>query len=275
MKSLNKVMTLLGVMAYILTFTSCENTLDTFTSCDKPINGHNAPMQKTNILKVTNSELDGIAQAINSALLCSSDLNSIIKNLSLEKFDGDYDVMLQTLGEQTLSDYTSTRAGNNGTTVAMLLNEMFPAETRSEISSDNIIEYLTEKYPLLQVSVPVHAEDWEEGYIPTVVFIGDDYVDGVTEYVKGYDSTGKEVWVDAINEPDVPVIVIGMNERGGLDATKSLNRGNNLDFEECATRAFVPDTGLIINPGLERLMAPTNVTATTTATGINIAWSMI
>ena len=262
-------------MACILTFTSCENTLDTFTSCEKPINGECAPTQQANINVATNSELDGIAQAISLALQSSEDFNNIIKNKALEKFDGDYDVMLQTLGKQELSDYNSTRVGGNGvTTVAMLLNEKFPNNKTRSVAPDDIIKYLTEKYPLLQVSVPVHAEDWEDGYIPTVVFIGDDYVDGVTEFVKGYDNTGKEVWVDAINEPDVPVIVIGMNERGGLDATKSLNRGNNLDLEEYATRAFTPDTGLIVNPGLERLMAPINVTATTTATGINVAWGM-
>ena len=181
--------------------------------------------------------------------------------------------MLQTLGEQELSDYNSTRAGNGKTTVAMLLNEMFPDNKTRSVAPDDIIKYLTEKYPLLQVSVPVNADKWEEGYIPTVVFIGDDYVDGVTEFVKGYDNTGKEVWVDAINEPDVPVIVIGMNERGGLDTTKSANRGTDIDFEQYTTRAM-PDTGLIINPSLDRLMAPINVTATTTATGINVAWSM-
>ena len=275
MKSLNNVIILLGIMACILTFTSCENTLDTFTSCEKPINGECAPTQQANINVATNSELDGIAQAISLALQSSEDFNNIIKNKALEKFDGDYDVMLQTLGKQELSDYNSTRVGGNGvTTVAMLLNEKFPNNKTRSVAPDDIIKYLTEKYPLLQVSVPVNADKWEDGYIPTVVFIGDDYVDGVTEFVKGYDNTGKEVWVDAINEPDVPVIVIGMNERGGLDATKSLNRGNNLNFEECATRAFVPDTGLIINPGLDRLMAPINVTATTTATGINVAWSM-
>lgn len=250
---------------FLTSLSSCKNTLTG--------NWDQAPLPTTETSILTSSELDGLAQAINAALLTSPDFNATIKGKALEKFDGDFDVMLKTLGEQEVSDFHSTRSMGGSTTIAMMLDELYPADTRSGITSDNIIEYLTEKYPLLQVSVPVHAEDWEEGYIPTVVFIGDDYVDGVTEFVKGYDNTGKEVWVDAINEPDVPVIVIGMNERGGLDATRNANRGTDIDFEQYTTRVM-PDTGLIINPGLEYLMAPINVTATTTATGINVAWGM-
>ncbi|MBE6201469.1 MAG: hypothetical protein E7134_04700 [Rikenellaceae bacterium] len=250
---------------FLTSLSSCKNTLTG--------NLDQAPLPTTETSILTSSELDGLAQAINAALLTSPDFNATIKGKALEKFDGDFDVMLKTLGEQEVSDFHSTRSMGGSTTIAMMLDELYPADTRSGITSDNIIEYLTEKYPLLQVSVPVHAEDWEEGYIPTVVFIGDDYVDGVTEFVKGYDNTGKEVWVDAINEPDVPVIVISMNERGGLDATRNANRGTDIDFEQYTTRVM-PDTGLIINPSLDRLMAPINVTATTTATGINVAWSM-
>ena len=103
MRSSNySTITLLVIVACISTFPSCENSL----------NGEFAPRQTTNIKMATNGELDGLAQAINFALLRSADFNDIIKNKALEKFDGDYDVMLQTLGEQELSDYNSTRAGN-------------------------------------------------------------------------------------------------------------------------------------------------------------------
>lgn len=75
---------------------------------------------------------------------------------------------------------------------------------------------LVEQYPLMQISVPFHADIWEEGYIPTVIFLDEEYQENVTKFVKGYDANGDDVWVDAINPPEVPVIVVGFNERQGL-----------------------------------------------------------
>lgn len=162
-----------------------------------------------------NEAFDGVAQTVSKAMVLSSDFRQVVKELSLQKFDGDYDIMLSTLGEQTVSDYASTKGLTGPITVAQMFDELFPANTKT-LTPEEILATLAEMYPLMQISVPVHAEDWEPGYIPTVVFLDDNYVDTVTEYVKGYNSAGEEVWVDAINGPDVPVIVISENERMGL-----------------------------------------------------------
>lgn len=161
-----------------------------------------------------NEAFDGVAQTVSKAMVLSSDFRQVVKDLSLQKFDGDYDIMLSTLGEQTVSDYTSTKGLTGPITVAQMFDELFPADTKT-LSPEEILATIAEMYPLMQIAVPVHAEDWELGYIPTVVFLDDNYVDTVTEYVKGYNADGEEVWVDAINEPEVPIIVISENERGG------------------------------------------------------------
>ena len=122
--------------------------------------------------------------------------------------------MLKTLGEQPIADLSAVRGGGSIVTVSDLFNELYPA-TKS-ISREEILKTLVEMYPLMQISVPFHADIWEEGYIPTVIFLDEEYQENVTKFVKGYNADGSEVWVDAINPPNVPVIVVGFNERNGL-----------------------------------------------------------
>lgn len=197
-----------------------------------------------------NEAFDGVAQTVSKAMVLSSDFRQVVKELSLQKFDGDYDIMLSTLGEQTVSDYASTKGLTGPITVAQMFDELFPANTKT-LTPEEILATLAEMYPLMQISVPVHAEDWEPGYIPTVVFLDDNYVDTVTEYVKGYNSAGEEVWVDAINEPEVPIIVISENER-----FYSSNINN---------KSLV---------GSQNLTAPTNLTAAIEGLFINLTWEL-
>lgn len=100
-------------------------------------------------------------------------------------------------------------------TVKELLNDYLPNKNPSNMrTSESAIEALSKKYPDLQVSVPVKAEEWEsESYIPKVTFIPLEYQDGITQSVLGYDNNNNIITIDAINEPENAVIVIGPNER--------------------------------------------------------------
>lgn len=161
-----------------------------------------------------NEVFDGVAQTISKLMRESTDFRRIVRKMALDKFDGDFDIMLKTLGEQPIADLSAVRGGGSTVTVSDLFNELYPA-TKS-ISREEILETLVEMYPLMQISVPFHADIWEDGYIPTVIFLDEEYQENVTKFVKGYNADGSEVWVDAINPPDVPVIVVGFNERNGL-----------------------------------------------------------
>lgn len=78
-----------------------------------------------------------------------------------------------------------------------MLEQYYPEQaTRS--SDKSIIEELTEQYPNLQISIPVHAEEWNpEEFTPKVCFIPSDYVDLKTETVPGYDADGNPIIIDA------------------------------------------------------------------------------
>ena len=55
----------------------------------------------------------------------------------------------------------------------------------------------------------MHAEDWNpEEYVPVVAFLPEDYCDATVTEIPGYDAAGNFVWIDAINIPENPVIVV-------------------------------------------------------------------
>lgn len=201
-----------------------------------------------------NDAFAGIAQTVSRAMAASSDFRALLKEKALEKFDGDYDIMLSSIKQCEVSDYPSTRGKEGSISVAEMFDELFPIDTRS-LSPQNIIETLSEMFPQMQISIPVHAEEWEVGYIPTVVFLDESYQENVTQFVRGYDAGGNEVWVDAINEPDVPVIVISSNERGCTNVPTSVE-------EIVATRS---DTS-------EILPRPSNLCAIFTGSRIDVDW---
>lgn len=174
-----------------------------------------------------NEAFAGIAQTVSKAMSSSNEFSQIVKELALQKFDGDYDIMLSTIGKKQVSDYVSTKGSSGTISVAEMFDDLFPADTKT-ITAEEVIATLTEMYPMMQISVPVHADEWEDGYIPTVVFLDENYHDTVTEYVLGYNANGEEVWVDAINEPDVPIIVISENERMGLTVEEQTRAMQNL-----------------------------------------------
>ena len=135
------------------------------------------------------------------------------------------------------------RSSNGDTTVKDLPESCYDSGNSSEAgfrSSTSIISELQQKYPGLQTAIPVNAENWdEEGEIPPVTFIPEEYEEYVTEYVEVYNSDGSVTKLDAINPPQRAILVIGLNERRVMEDVPS---------------------------------APSNLIATQTQTGIQLTW---
>ena len=156
----------------------------------------------------------------------------------------------------SLSGSSASRVKGSDFSVGDLLGEFMPKVSKGNAvdnsmkkvsaSSENIIAELTEKYPNLQVAIPVNIENWDEANdVPTVTFIPAEADDGVTKVLTGYKADGTLVEIDAINEPETePIIVIGENERIPLDP---------IDEEEESP-------------------TPNNLTATTIETGVALTW---
>ncbi|MCL3778961.1 DUF3103 family protein [Prolixibacteraceae bacterium JC049] len=167
-------------------------------------------------------------------------------------FDGDYDVILAQVIDKKISPNLSKKSAPINYTIKNLLEDSYPSSKKQvkKSASLSILDVLKMKYPYLQITIPIHAEEWDEkNYIPVVTFLPEEYNDATTTVLSGYDSKGNIVELDVLNEPDKPVIVISQNER---------------------IRGIDPDpTGDLVLPE-----TPTNLTGTQTESGIRLSWEM-
>mgnify|MGYP006284485223 CR=1 FL=1 len=197
-----------------------------------------------------NTDFSDFAKAVSNALNTNSSFRKIVKDEALLMIDGDYDVLLKRVINKKVTPHTLLKSGNVDYTVKDLLEDFYSSSNQIKLksASSSIIDELSNKYPYMQIAVPVHAEDWdEENYIPTVTFLPYEYDDATTKTLTGYDSNGNIVAVDVINEPDQPVIVISENER--------------MIIEQDPDFPIVPS-------------APTNLNGSQTETGIRLTWEM-
>jgi hypothetical protein len=201
-----------------------------------------------------NNEINNLAIAFSKLLSESYDLRASIKKSALMQFDGDYDILITSfIDEEVILDMPDLSKGytsGHKSTIRSLLNERLERMEHlyGSKNSESLIDLLIGEYPLLQISVPLHAEEWDEkNYIPDVTFIPEEYDEGLTEYVTGYNSKGEKVLIDAVNPPDEPVIVIGINER--IDQP-------------------------VFPKGQNTPAKPINLTGITTDSGIQLVWEM-
>lgn len=247
---------------------TCTAMACCFSSCEK-VHEEIPDRGNTMISKMSEYDIDmkDFAKAVHLAIVNNGDLRERISSEALKQFDGDYDVLLTTISCQTVQvddAMLKTKTGNDEMTVKELLDSYYDSFTETK-SANSIIEELQNKYPDLQVSVPVHAEEWDpETYIPVVAFRPSDYDDATVETIPGYDSEGNYIDVDAINIPEDPVIVIGLNERMGI--------GDGMTADT-ASLTYPPVTPIKDTTQLTPPDAPYSLTTVSTENSIFLSWS--
>lgn len=85
--------------------------------------------------------------------------------------------------------------------------------------------------------------------------------------IPGYDAAGNFVWIDAINIPENPVIVVGLCER--TDANGELLDGYNPEAVYPYQDNVAGDTR---GWGVTAPAAPTNLAANRVTTGVALSW---
>ena len=168
----------------------------TFVACDKNEVLENNPIMKApqydeKLAAEYNADFDRVAFAVNR-LLERDEFRAIIHKEVGAMFDGDYNVLIS----QLVKNYGS---------VAEWFNKF-------ELDVHSIVE----KYPLIQIAIPVNYEKWEGNTSLPVVFMDYAFDDGESLFVQGYNSEGKSIKLDAVEEPEFPVVVISENERTSL-----------------------------------------------------------
>jgi hypothetical protein len=246
-------------------FFSCATDADNVT----PTVGKKAEMPE--FTTDYDKQINDLAQAVGKAVQNNDGFRGLIRDRAMQQFDGDYDVLMTQITDVTIpiSDKNiATRSASSELSVRDLLQSYYSQNTTRAIPTESVIDEMERLYPALQISVPIHAEEWDPAIqAPTIVFIPEGYEEGTTTVVPGYDSNGDFVWVDAINEPDYPVIVIGMNERVDDD-------GELLKLDDIPMIYPFGDKNWDDSPSGEVTTpsAPTNLTGTVANNGIYLSW---
>lgn len=255
---MKRIMFIFAVIIGII-FTACEKNEEINNQIEKEVNVENL-YENTEY----NLDMRDFAMAVSKSMKVSPEFRKIIKDEANLKFDGDYDVVIKRIMHKEIIEYSDSKKSSSNRvkgaifTVADLLSEcmsknainnnMNSSMQKIDASSTDVIANLTEKYPNLQVAIPVNIEYWDEvSETPTVTFIPAEFRDGETKAVIGYKADGSIVEIDAINEPkNEPIIVIS----------------------ECE-RSIEP---IIMEPEIPS--RPFNLSYTETELGIRLTWSM-
>lgn len=197
-------------------------------------------------------QMSALAKALGVAVRKNAGMRAMIKAESLKRFDGDVDFLISEAIDKPVI-VTDEEIDTKGISETQTFGSLISCYLEDSVKAgENLLEILRTEYPDLQVAIPIHAEEWDtENYTPVVVFVPEDYHDMVTETVPGYDSTGNYVEVDALHEPDVPVIVLSHNER----------------------MAFAGDEGQTTGRSITTPLPPTGLTATISNTSIILTWN--
>ena len=197
----------------------CASLFFSFQSCSKQEQvNDNIPSQEENVKSKTDYDhsVEAFALALNKALSSNTQLRGLIKEEVNLKFDGDYDVLVNSIASKPLS--INTKGESSTVTVGDYISSFLP-NTKAEDSS-SILEELQAQYPLLQIAIPVHAEDWDGNTVPTIAYLPENYNEREDAYIPAINAQGEAILLDAFNEPAEPVIVLSLNERVTVEPSR-------------------------------------------------------
>ena len=148
------------------------------------------------------------------------EMRVFFKNETSKQFDGDFDILVGKI--------INSNVGDRSFYEKIKYNTLYGAVKSQEI----IVNVLKNKR--LNISIPIHFEKWNPNLHSPLVAISIDATEGETKLLKAFDNNGKIYLIDANLEPDLPVIIVGNNERvdnGGILKTKFEVKSNSLRQE--------------------------------------------
>ncbi|MCP9745130.1 hypothetical protein [Lacihabitans sp. CS3-21] len=214
MKHLSMILFLTGL------FFSCKNSIQEDLTPVESLNSNKILIPSTAKLydgkgaKLSylegNFQYEQFAKSL-AKILKDKEVRQIIKSEANKKFDGDFDILAKTF----LSINLSNDSFKN------IYNRNKEGETIESLISGN------EK---LNISIPLNIEKWNEISKEVLVVVANGAIENETKQLKAFDSKGKTYLIDAKIQPDQPVIVIGNNERIGLDVNKLDKKGAKVAY---------------------------------------------
>jgi hypothetical protein len=203
----------------VIVMTSCEPQMEHGVA---PVESQGSARKKVASYKVQVAKI--LAKAVNE-----EEIRKLIKEEALKKFDGDYDVLFQLVQNKEVKDKKSLYA---------LLAALADSPQQFKEASDNL--------PLLTIYVPTFfsAEKWNTATQIPIVAVRDE-----EDRLVAFNDKGESVELSAKEEPNIPIIVVKLNDRVSTKAPnpKSVNgrvANNNFIFNNGRDSFYFIDESL-------------------------------
>lgn len=142
-----------------------------------------------------------------------------LKDEAAKQIDGDYDVLLAYA-----LDANATKSSRSGMNLLELISNKLPLTVKNgKMNFQDFVENFKVTAPLLNVYLP-EDQDFSnmENFLTVILY--SDFRDGKDQIVKALNVKGEIVEISAFEEPDVPYMVVGINERFDLSPQNIDNR---------------------------------------------------
>ena len=176
------------------------------------------------------------------------ELRKLVKEEAQYRFDGDYNIlskklMIRELAAKQMRVQDFLAAQNTSATLKSVRKSTKVGNTAENNSIEELVETIQKAIPNLQVSVPVHCDEWDaEEYVPLVAFLPFDYDERTATEITAYDTKGNEHVLSLLEDPDIPVIVVSRSERVDENGNSIAGIGESFfdpnDLTAIATRAI-------------------------------------
>jgi hypothetical protein len=161
-------------------------------------------------------------------LLQNQDFRSLLKDEIGKKFDSQYDIIYDFIKEKEI---IASSLKSSSTTNKLSVRSFFSKELKIEDKS-------LFKRPI-QISIPVHFEDWDPlKSIPPVVILPADFNEDAYDEVEAICEDGSIIKLSTNVAPDFPVILICEAERVDEDMNLTVDNNGILQPKEKRIKAF-------------------------------------
>lgn len=218
---MKKLFKLFALIIPLVTFFSCADDSTEIKSIAKISNNDEFLIPTTAKLidekSLRQSATNDIIEAEEFAKLLASSLNDkdvrkFLKNEANKKNDGDFDILVsQVINAKIGIQNFSEKIKNNSPNGLAKGKEVFDNATKN---------------PKLNIAIPVLIEKWDDTKQQPLVAVAIGTIEKETKFLKAFDSKGKSYLIDASIEPNVPVIVVGNNER--MNYQSDIKKNKNL-----------------------------------------------
>ncbi|MCR4735062.1 MAG: DUF3103 domain-containing protein [Treponema sp.] len=180
--------------------------------------------------KQLSSSLPKLARTITEVFAEDTGYLDAIVDVAMKQFDGDYDALYTDVKDLYGSEVKSARFVHPITFENALKKKMKKNDRQAVEEINNLLD-------IPELNFYVYSPDYSvKNEAGAFLIAAMDYSvdDNDLEYILAYDFDGNEYKMDAWELPDVPVIVLGLNERtnhinGDMDFFEENNRAANFD----------------------------------------------